>query len=252
MYVTLHDLRCSAIESPCNGGASGYGVRPSSSLKYVSIATANIETKSLPFTLSTGGLSTASTLATGELLISGYLTRWDELDREDDRMIRGSFAAAIPEFLKGRHRPFVYAHRIRDVLGTVLHLEEDHVGVKMVAKVNAQPSSSPLRWVYEAIKNRTITGLSVGARFRRRHRADGTRDIIGVDIVEASATAQPMLKTTGFEIISEGKAVEMWGRAPDHELSADDIDRARADVALLSAELAVAEANVAVVRALRQ
>lgn len=156
------------------------------------------------------GLSVAAPLANGELLVSGYLTRWSELDRQSERMIRGAFTKSIPTFLKG-HAPFVYGHRLHDVLGKVLELEEDAVGVRMVARVNSQPQSSPLRWVYESIKNGTIKGLSVGAFFKRLARGDGTNDIVSADIVECSATPAPVLATTGFEIVSEGKALEMFG-----------------------------------------
>lgn len=169
----------------------------------------SIDTTAAGFTLGRKGLSVATPLASGELIVSGYLTRWAELDREAERMVRGAFAKSIPAFLQG-HAPFVYGHRLRDVLGTVLHLEEDDVGVKMVAKVNRQPESSPLRWVYEAIRNRTIRGLSVGAMFKKARRPDGTADVIGADIIECSATASPVLASTGFEVVSEGKALELF------------------------------------------
>jgi HK97 family phage prohead protease len=182
------------------------------------------------FTLGTKGLQTATALASGELLIVGYLTRWDELDREGDRMVRGAFSKAVREFNAGLHKPFCYAHRLTDVLGTVLAIEEDHIGLKMVAKVNRQPESSRLRWVYEAIKNKTIAGLSVGGRFLRRRRYDGTNEIYGVEVIEASATATPVLASTGFEIVSEGKALELWGEDP----------LATAERAVALAELAVA------------
>jgi HK97 family phage prohead protease len=176
-------------------------------------------------TIGSNGLATATPLASGELLISGYLTRWSELDREGDRMVRGSFAKAIPAFLKS-HAPLCYGHKLREVLGRVIDLSEDAVGVKMVAKVNRQPESSPLRWVYDAIRNRTIRGLSAGAIFKRLRRFDGTADIMGVDLVECSVTGTPMLPSTSFEIVSAGKAMELWG-------TEDRVARLRRDVAAL-------------------
>lgn len=54
-------------------------------------------------TLGSKGLST-HTLATGDLLVSGYLTRWDEIDRQSEAFVRGSFTKSIPAFLAG-HSP---------------------------------------------------------------------------------------------------------------------------------------------------
>ncbi len=159
-------------------------------------------------TLSNAGFTT-SPLASGELLISGYLTKWDELDREQDRMIRGSFAAAIPAFLS-THPILCLNHSVKSVIGRVLDLKEDATGVKLTAKVMKQPESSPLRWVYDAIRGRYIAGLSVGAIFTRTPRGDGSNDIVGVDIVECSVASQPQLASAGFEVVSEGKALEWW------------------------------------------
>ena len=66
----------------------------------------------------------------------------------------------------GRNSSVCFGHRLNDVLGKVISLTEDAVGVKMVAKLNRQPESSPLRWIYEAVRKGTIKGLSVGARSR--------------------------------------------------------------------------------------
>lgn len=152
---------------------------------------------------------TLTPLASGELRLVGYLTRWDELDRQAERMIRGSFAAAIPKFLSS-HPILCLNHKITDVIGRVESLVEDHIGVKLTARVQRQPEGSPLRHVYEAIRDRYLTGLSVGARFERKALADGSTAITSVDIVECSVAAQPQLASSGFEVVSEGKAMG-WG-----------------------------------------
>jgi len=163
------------------------------------------------FTIGRKGIAEATPLAQGELLVRGYLTRFNELDREQDRFVRGSFTKAIGAFMRGAHRPFVYHHSFKSVLGTVTELVEDAIGVRLTAKVNHQPRSSPLRWAYEALKNGTIRGLSAGGRFLREFKSDGTADIVGVDLIECSATATPVLASTEFEVIEEGKALDLWG-----------------------------------------
>ncbi len=190
------------------------------------------------FTIGTKGLD-ALALASGELLVRGYLTRWGELDREADRFMRGAFTRGIRQFMAGRHKPFVYHHSFKSVLGAVTELVEDEVGVRLTAKVNHQPQSSPLRWAYEALKNGTIRGLSAGGRFFREYKADGTADIVGVDLIECSATATPVLASTDLEIISEGKALELWGGN-----RGDQIERARRQLGLLGLRLSAAEVAI--------
>ena len=124
--------------------------------------------------------------------------------------MRGSFTKAITEFMGRPHRPFVYHHSFKSVLGTVVALAEDRIGVKLTAKVNHQPESSPLRWVYNALKNGTIKGLSAGGKFTREFKADGSANIIDVDLIECSATATPVLASTELNVISEGKALDLW------------------------------------------
>jgi len=161
-------------------------------------------------------------LAAGELLISGYLTKWNELDRVGDRMLRGAFLRAIPAFLRGS-APLCVDHSKSKQVGRVLALEEDEIGVRMVAKVMKQPESSPLRYLYEMVKGGYMKSLSVGGFFGRTKPApDGTFDIHTVDITECSLTSTPALPSTGFEVVAEGKALELgWGDAAAAQRRAD-------------------------------
>jgi phage head maturation protease len=177
------------------------------------------------FTIGTKGLNSATTLATGELAISGYLTRWHEIDRDQEAFVRGSVTAeAIRKFLS-THAPLCYGHRLRDVVGRVLSLESDGVGLKMVAKI-ARPAALPahLKWIREAVKDKLITGLSMGAVFTR-----SGNQIVDADLVEASLTATPKLTTTSLEVIGEGKALEFWGldRPPQLARAQAEVDRLR-------------------------
>lgn len=204
-------------------------------------------TTTTAYTLGCKGLETTHTLGTGDMLIQGYLTRWSDLDREADRFVRGSFLASIPKFLtRASGSPLCWAHQKQTVIGRVLSLEEDQTGVLMKAVVNAQQPTSPLRWIYEAIKTRSARGLSVGGFFRRSPCPDGSADIHGVDILECSVAATPMLESAGFEVVSEGKALSFgWATGRTGEL-----DELAADVRRMSADAAVGElrAGVAVAR----
>jgi len=161
-------------------------------------------------------------------------------------MVRGAFARAIPAFLNG-HAPLLYAHASRDVLGSVLEMSEDEIGVKMVARVNRQPESSPLRWIWEALRNQTIKGLSCGAVFHREARPDGTSDIVQADIIEASVTATPQLPSTSFEVVAEGKAIGNFAR----QSRAVRLRRAEVAIEMLALKVSAAEFANAVAAARR-
>jgi hypothetical protein len=134
----------------------------------------------------------------------------------------------------------VHHHRLADVLGKVLSLEEDDIGVKMTAKLMRQPEGSPLRWIYEAVRDGYMRGLSARAFWDKAPLSDGTKAIIGTGgrIVECSITAAPALSTTAFEVVSEGKALEMVGVGSLTDTTGVDLAMARLRLNVMRAESA--------------
>jgi phage head maturation protease len=88
----------------------------------------------------------------------------------------------------------------------VLDLEEvEGKGLYMKARVDFQPESSPLRYIYNAIKKGTYKGLSVGGYFRRKLTNAGWR-IADMDFTEVSVTPVPKHSGTSFAVVA-GKAL---------------------------------------------
>ena len=158
----------------------------------------------LPF--KAGGKSLDATiLENGDLLVVGYAAVWDGLDREGENFINGAFQRGIKTFLEGQ-ATLAFHHQHDKGIGKVLELREDERGLWMKARVDYQPESSPLRYIYNGIKKGTYNALSVGGYFARRLTARGWR-ISAVDVTEVSVTPVPCHPRTSFAVVA-GKALD--------------------------------------------
>jgi HK97 family phage prohead protease len=78
--------------------------------------------------------------------VEGYLSVFDVADREDDVVERGAFDGVIKAWnLSGQRLPLVVDHDETAVVGEVVELEEDSVGVKFRARFDASPQSQDVR-----------------------------------------------------------------------------------------------------------
>lgn len=142
----------------------------------------------------------------GDLIIEGYAAVFEGTDRQDENFIPGSFERGIKSFLSGNNS-LCYHHKHDHVIGEVLDLrEEEGKGLFMRARVDNQPESSPLRWIYNAVKKGSMKGLSVGGFFRRKLTEAGQR-IADMDFTEVSVTGVPVHPGTSFGVVA-GKALE--------------------------------------------
>ncbi len=141
----------------------------------------------------------ATELQSGDIELTGYAAVWEGLDAQGENFLRGSFKAAIPEFINGGSAPLVFHHDGSKVLGKVLSLEEDDYGVKIRARVDRQEPTSPLRHLYDAIKRGSIKGLSAGGYFARAQTAAGRMIDRVLRITEISATATSQHPLTRFQ-----------------------------------------------------
>jgi hypothetical protein len=92
------------------------------------------------------------------------------------------------------------------------------------ARVDFQPESSPLRYIYNAVKKGSYKGLSLGGFFKRAL-VKGRRMIVDADFTELSITPVAVHPKTRFAVVA-GKAltsdiVEM----DEPELSAEEIEK---------------------------
>lgn len=150
--------------------------------------------------------STVTELENGDLIIEGYAAVFEGIDREGENFMGGAFQRGIKSFLDGQ-ASLCYHHKHDHAIGSVLDLrEEEGKGLWMRARVDNQPESSPLRWIYNGIKKGSMKGLSVGGFFKRKLTGLGWR-IADMDFTEISVTPVPVHPGTNFAVVA-GKALE--------------------------------------------
>lgn len=141
----------------------------------------------------------------GDLLIDGYAAVWEGDDREGENFAPGAFERASKAFLAAGG-PLCFHHKRDHVMGSVLDLKEDDVGLRFKARVDGETQKDPkLATIYHQIKKGTIRGVSVGGFFKRAI-IEGKRKIADMDFTEISVTGVPMHTGPSFAVVS-GKAL---------------------------------------------
>ncbi len=148
----------------------------------------------------------------GDLIIEGWAASFEGLDRQGENFVPGAFERGIKAFVGGQ-AALCFDHKTDHGLGSVLDLTEKPEGLWMKARVDYQPESSPLRYIYNAVKKGSYKGLSVGGFFRRAKVA-GKRMIADMDFTEISITPVAQHPRTKFEVVA-GKALSADLNIPD-------------------------------------
>jgi HK97 family phage prohead protease len=167
----------------------------------------------------------------GDLIIEGWAASFEGLDREGENFVPGAFQRGIKAFLEGQSA-LCFHHKNEQGIGTVLDLQEKPNGLWMKARVDHQPESSPLRYIYNAVKKGSYKGLSVGGFFKRAL-VGGRKMIADIDFTEISVTPVAVHPKTKFAVVA-GKALaddikvpeSVGGVAlPDGEIREEDFNR---------------------------
>jgi hypothetical protein len=95
----------------------------------------------------------------------------------------------------------------------VLDLQEKPEGLWLKARVDHQPESSPLRYIYNSVKKGSYKGLSVGGFFKRAL-VGGRKMIADMDFTEVSITPVAMHPKTKFAVVA-GKALSEDLKVPE-------------------------------------
>ena len=115
------------------------------------------------------------------LRFAGYAAVFDRVDRGDDVVRGGAFAASLRA---RRAVPLLWQHRPGAVVGVIETLAEDARGLRVVARVT-HPTAAGL------VARGALTGLSFGYRVRAA-RGLRPRELLALDLAEVSLVAVPM------------------------------------------------------------
>lgn len=140
----------------------------------------------------------------GDLIIEGWAASFEGLDRQGENFVSGAFQRGIKSFLEGQSA-LCFHHQNDKGIGSVLDLQEKPEGLWMKARVDFQPESSPLRYIYNAVKKGSYKGLSVGGFFKRAL-VKGRQMIADMDFTEISVTPVAVHPKTKFAVVA-GKAL---------------------------------------------
>ncbi|PZU46531.1 MAG: HK97 family phage prohead protease [Sphingomonas sp.] len=117
--------------------------------------------------------------------ISGYVSRFDSVDRGGDIVRRAAFLGARADV------PLLWQHDPARPIGRVLSLTEDGVGLKMVAGVS--PDCRDGEDALALMRSGAVDGLSFGYRVKSaRPRPGGGRELLKLDLIECSVVTLPM------------------------------------------------------------
>ena len=148
----------------------------------------------------------------GDLIIEGWAASFDGLDREGENFIPQAFQRGVKAFLEGQSA-LCFHHKHDKGIGTVLDMQLKPEGLWTRARVDYQPESSPLRYIYNAVKKGSYKGLSLGGFFKRAL-VNGKRMIADADFTELSITPVAVHPKTKFAVVA-GKALSSDLTAPD-------------------------------------
>ena len=88
--------------------------------------------------------------------LAGYGSTFDNVDRGNDVVKQGAFAASLKEMSP----KFCYQHDMQDPLGVFTKLQEDHNGLAFEAKM--RKGFEKTRWIAGLIEDGAIDSMSIG------------------------------------------------------------------------------------------
>lgn len=139
--------------------------------------------------------------ATGDLMVEGWLARYNDPDRAGEYFMPGAFQRAVDAVKAGRV-PLLYQHREGAQLGQITELEEKAGGVWMKAVV-PKPVETWAADVYDKLKRGMVSGLSAKGVFTKMLLPEGGAKIRNVDLWEGSVTPVPVGASAAIEVVAQ-------------------------------------------------
>jgi HK97 family phage prohead protease len=133
------------------------------------------------------------TVAGGAGEWSGYAWRWGTVDRQNETVARGAFAASVARINAGSPVPLRTDHDFSDafagVVGAVTRAREDEAGLHLEGTFTDDEAGQTLR---AKAMSGAVIGLSIGGPILdARPGPGGTRELVAVDLAHVVVTGTP-------------------------------------------------------------
>ncbi len=136
----------------------------------------------------------------GLLRISGYASLFGQTDLSGDTIERGAFSGSILA-LRDARLPMLFGHETKTPIGVWDRVFEDRQGLYVSGRLFADTENA-VRLV-RLIKERAVSGLSIGYRVKRSRKTSAGRHLLELDLWEVSVVAFPMLRTARITQIDD-------------------------------------------------
>lgn len=126
-------------------------------------------------------------------VFEGYAAVFGVTDDVNDRIAPGAFEASLKSArAEGQLPPMLWQHDPRQPIGVWREMREDAHGLYVKGELFVDDIARA-REAYRLLKERVVTGLSIGYRARKSHRdsSSGARVLTTVDLVEVSMVTFP-------------------------------------------------------------
>lgn len=143
-------------------------------------------------------------------IIMGYASTFDNVDRGDDRILRGAFGESLALYkVKNRLIKMHFQHSRDDVIGgfNPEKMFEDAKGLFVEGKINLAVQRG--REVYALAKQGVLTDFSIGFSVDDFSIEDGIRELKKLTLWEISVVGEPMNPEAEITDIKKDKSLQL-------------------------------------------
>lgn len=124
---------------------------------------------------------------------SGYASLFDEIDSQNDRIVRGAFKRSLHALATKKSNPkMLWQHQEEQVIGSWLEVKEDQKGLFVSGQLALEVQKA--KEAYELLRTKAIDGLSIGFIVRKSIKGTkpgAVRLITDLDLLEVSLVTFP-------------------------------------------------------------
>ena len=126
-------------------------------------------------------------------IFAGYASIFDEVDNQNDRVVRGAFKSDLSNWAKKKEMPkMLWQHNEQEVIGVWSKIQEDSKGLYVEGKLLLDVAKA--KEAYALIKEKALHGLSIGYVVKqalRGNKVEAVRLLTELDLLEISLVTFP-------------------------------------------------------------